>query len=267
MLSEPSFRLTAEEDFVHGVGFNDGVLRFHGSGGRLFLAAITTVVCLGFGAVLLFAGSDMSIAGHLVKRESGPRVLGLMAVGYGLAAWIGEWRSGLVADANGVELRWWLRRQRYPWEKVAQVHLVEQREGRGRTSLGASGLSWRAQPVTVEVIGVLDLVDGLQVRLPGVRSPHKTQGFTMGAVTAAELKVAALERFRRHHRAEFEAPPVTSQPPGPTGRLQVAALGAMLGLLPWAVMCWAVESVIAPWVPVATVGGVIWRVARTRHTR
>ena len=118
-----TFKLTTEEDLQFGVPLNNGQLRFGPNGSRLSSATGTAVTGLAIAGFMILVGnsSDMKFNGYNVVNATPVRLLGIAIVTYtSFYAW-NVHRSGVVANASGLQLRQGRHCVNLPWSSVHAI--------------------------------------------------------------------------------------------------------------------------------------------------
>jgi hypothetical protein len=190
--ADGGFRLTPQEDFVHGVSLVGTTLSFKLSGPQLIevwlLLVLGLSVAVGLTVVSL-VGSGLQLGG--------PLVAGMLAtvaiVGYAVA----RSRSGVTATPGGLSLRWTIRRRELRWADIEDLRSVETPPERWAASAGVGGMGIRPRPISSWSLGLVVLCDGATVPLPTFVSASRDEGLSLGDPTATDLKIEALRRYRR----------------------------------------------------------------------
>lgn len=183
--SSGGFRLTPSEDFLFGVRMKGDSIRFGPPGGKLLWAGVILPVALAIGAATLWAG-----------RGALAMVVAVWIAVGGTAYLVAAARSGVSASPDGVTVRSALRSQHYPWRQISDITIVE-----GKPTpqfglwIGEHGGGIR--PDVDSCKAYLVLVDRSLVRLAGFESAIRTSGLSGGTASPTEIKVAALDRYRR----------------------------------------------------------------------
>jgi hypothetical protein len=124
-----------------------------------------------------------------------------------LARLIDQFRSGVVASPQAIEIRRRFGRARYSWGAIHDVGVVETvppKVMQQRFTVGAAG---GAIPLdTSSSRAVLVLTDGQSVELRGFNATAKASGMSLGMTTTTETKVAALRRYRETFVGPWPSP-------------------------------------------------------------
>ncbi len=184
------FALTENERISTASEYRDGVLICRPLG----VVRWTYLILIPWSLI----GSGLLLGG--LNDESSPAqvgaaiVLALLLVGASVGWAVGFLRSQLRADPEGLVIRdrWTVRR--FGWDEVAGFGVVEQNAPLRWLPNVTSGFTWHIWPR--EAIPVLQLTDGRERRLVLLASTPATNGWSLGDVTAAELRARILTRYR-----------------------------------------------------------------------
>ena len=194
------------------------------------------------------SSSGSTINGYPVKNPTGMTVLGVLTVAY--ASWflVSSLLVGVRADADGLTLRRLWRSQRILWSTIADVRAHETVPHRWDLFSGPNIIKLRMRPVTSWSVGVVALIDGTVVRLPGFHTAARDDGLSLGTPTATELKVQALNRYRAHTTGiasdASTRTPTAIEDDAASPWIIVWYLGGCLAL--WLLVSWAAGTFVSP---------------------
>jgi hypothetical protein len=175
-------------------------------------------------------------------------LLGLLTVGYAAVFLIRSLVVGVIADADGLTIRRLWRRRQVRWSSVGAVRVYETVPERWSASYGPDRVTWRMRSVASWSVGVVELVDGTSVRLPGFRAASRGDGLSLGLPTVTELKVQALHRYMAcmtGRRSDLPtASPIRIEDPTSSRWDIVWYLVAAAAL--WLVASWAAGTLVSP---------------------
>ena len=246
------FKLSPQEAFIFGVSQRGGQLRFGPSGSRLMMAVATAVIGLLGGLLFAWAPDGTTINGGVIVNRTPAIIAGaLIIVGtFSFAALV--WRSGVVADTDGLLLRQGRRVRRVPWTAVEAVGSYERNLGRARFLANGSSVGFSNRYVGSWSVGVVTIRPGGNILLPGLVAAGRDEGLSLGEPTAAEVKAAALRRYGESvtGRALAATTPIsTARSLGGPGRgrqfiEQFLFLASIYALNAWAVANWTVPKFV-----------------------
>lgn len=233
------FRLSPEEDFLFGVGMRGSALSFGPAAGSLGVATALFLVTMLYGVVGTF---DRTSVEHPIALHLHDGILVAAASAY-LAIVV---RSGVRADASGLTLRR-IRRRHIPWSEIADVRAHETEPTRWRLFVGPDHVALSLRAAQSWSFGVIERCDGEVIALPGFLTAGRKDGISLGAETAAEVKVRALRRFRGHVTGSPVEPMTdpTTLAPEPTAWWPFAAI-TLVAVVMWSLQSWAVGELVNP---------------------
>lgn len=245
------FRLSPQEDWIFGVGMRGGSLVFGPSGSVVAMACFGSLFMAGFGILMMLtSSSDTTLNGYTVENPAAMVVLGAVALGFSIWYLVASLLVGLRADEEGLTIRRLVRRRRVPWDTVAAVRAHETAPERWVTFWGPNIITWQMRPVASWSIGVLEMAEGVTVRLPGFEAAARGDGLSLGLPTATEIKVQALRRYMSHVTGR---PLDTSTELGAsipedeeTNALLWFVLGSFGVLAGWLLVSWAAGTFVSP---------------------
>jgi hypothetical protein len=271
---EKSFRLTPHEDFIFGVSFRDGQLRFGPSGSEMALKAFSAFVAFGIGALIISAPIS-SLNGYEVRNREALIVFALALCTLGLVQFMALMRQRVQVNAHGVEVRRHFRTRRYLWNEIESVRPMNiEVKPIGTIPMIPARWSELVRPPGVWSVGVLVTSSGSTVELPGFRSAARPDSEPTYFETTSEVKVRAVLRFRESVVGPW--PDVTTDSvvrrPEVADRRQHSLLWTLVvmafGLIfTWVVVSWAAGRPvgIAASVTAAVVGIVRMLIERDRN--
>jgi Bacterial PH domain len=178
--------LTPSEDFLFGVRMKGDSIRFGPAGGELLWAGIFLPLALVVSVGSLWAG-----------RGGLTTVLAVWIAVGGTGYLIAAARSRVLASPDGVTVRGALRSQHYPWSQISDITVVDGTPTPPfRLSIGEHG-GGGIRPDVDSCKAYLVLVDRSLIRLAGFESAIRTSGLSGGTASPTEIKVGALDRYRR----------------------------------------------------------------------
>lgn len=248
-VTQPKFQLSPNEDWIFGVKMRGSTLSFGPSGSSVAAACLACVMMGGIGALMAFSSSSGStINGYAVRNPIAMMVFGVLTVAYAVGLLVTSLLVGVRADAEGMLLcRLW-RRQRLPWSSIADVRAHETVPHRWDLLSGRNVIKFRMRPVASWSVGVVELLDGTIVRLPGFDAAARDDGLSLGSPTATELKVQALSRYRAHVTGRSsDAPsavPTRIEDDAGSPWVIVWYIGGCLAL--WLLVSWAAGTLVSP---------------------
>lgn len=261
------FRLTPQEDFVHGVSLVGTSLRFIASGTQLIEAWLTIIlgIPLAVGLVAASYAGRATVNGVEVARPEGAAAVGALILVAIVAYATARMRSGVTATPDGLTLRRTFRRRELIWSEIEDLQAVETSPERWAAFLGGGGVALRAQPVGSWSLGLVVLQSGTAVPLPAFVSASRGEGLSLGGQTPTELKVEALRRYREEL--------VDAWPPNPGAPTKVEsattawsiAFDLAWPLVLWLALSWAAGTLVAPLLPLMAYVGIFyqrWRIRR-----
>jgi hypothetical protein len=243
------FKLTPEEDFQFGVWLKDGQLRFGPNGSRLLSGIGTAVAGLAIAGfmMLLSSSRDMKFNGYNVVNTTPLRILAFAILTYtSFYAW-NAYRSGVVANAGGLQLRQGRHHATLSWSSIHAIDAHDQDDYQTTPAYGPNGFT--AQPVNVWIVGFVQTNDGRTIGLPGFVSASRDAGETPKGKSAVEVKIAALRRFAAHTtNRQIDRTALTSnvQPMHTTSPATEMAVACGVLLCLYGLNCWAAGRWINP---------------------
>lgn len=212
------------------------------------MAVGTAVMGLLGGVLFAWAPDGMTMNGDLIVNRPPAMIAGaLIIAGTFTFAWL-VWRSGVVADHDGLTLRHGRRVRRVPWTAVEAISSYERNLGRARFLASGSSVGFSNRYVGAWSVGVVSIRPGGNILLPGFVAAGRDEGLSLGESTAAEVKAAALRRYGESVTGRPLAattPIFSARSLGGPGRArlfieQLLFLASIYALNAWAVADWSV---------------------------
>ncbi len=247
-----AFRLTPQEAFIFGVSERGGQLRFGPSGSRLTMAVGGAFIGLLVGVLFAWAPDDTTLNGDAVVNRPPVIIVGALIIAgtFGFTAQV--WRSGVVADSDGLVLRHGRRVRRVPWTEVEAVGSYEHELGRARFFANGSSMGLSMRYVRAWSVGVVTVRNAGNILLPGFVAAGRDEALSLGEPTAAEVKALALRRYGEWvtGRALAVSTPISTarsfDRPGRGRQLieQFLVIALVYALNAWAVASWNVPTFV-----------------------
>lgn len=264
------FRLSPQEDWIFGVRMRGDVLSFGPSGSVVAMVSFAGVAMGAMGALMALGGSSGStINGYTVKNPTALVVMGILVVVYAAGFLVASLLVGVRANDEGVVIRHLWRRRRLPWASIVAVRAHETEPRRWRMFWGPNVAQARMNLIASWSVGVIELVDGTIVQLPGFDAAARDDGLSLGLPTATELKVQALARYMSvvTGRPIDTAAPAPARIEDPDDAWSVWMLLGYIGgaFALWLLVSWAAGTIVSPFFLV--VGAVVGLYQFASHRR
>jgi hypothetical protein len=248
-VDQSKFRLSPQEDWIFGVKMRGSTLSFGPSGSEVALATVACGLMIFIGALMAFSSSSGStVNGYPVKNPTAMMVLGVLTIAYAAGFLISSLVVGVRADADGLTLRCLWRRRHIPWSGVAALRVQETVPHRWDLFAGPNVVKLRMRPVASWSIGVIELLDGTVLRLPGFAAAGREDGLSLGLPTTTELKVQALGRYMTCATGRpIESPsevPTQIEDGSSSPWMIVWYLGGSVAV--WLLVSWAAGTLVSP---------------------
>lgn len=129
------------------------------------------------------------------ERSASAAVALVVGVSAASVAWsAGMIRSEVRADASGLTIRDRWRTRKFAWDEVAGFGVIEQHSPLRWLGNAHAGFTWHVLPR--ESVPILRLCDGTQRKLLPLTSSTRSEGWSLGDPSAAEIRAALLTRYQ-----------------------------------------------------------------------